>query len=94
MISSEPTIPPHAAFIAFGFPSASYVPIIITGCGKRYGLAPRFTLLIVISPLHYFMYNYIHLFVKMANKQSENSVYDFRHKFPVIIAEVNANNNI
>ena len=47
VICAESLMPPHAAFIASGFPCASYDPTISTGCGYRYGFAPKFFLMMV-----------------------------------------------
>lgn len=44
-ISFSSLSPPHAAFIAFGVPSAAYVPIISTGSGYIRVLGPKFFLI-------------------------------------------------
>ena len=49
IILSFPTIPPHAAFIAFAFLFSSYVAIISTGCGNTSGATPKFFFMF-ISP--------------------------------------------
>ena len=41
-------IPPQAAFIAFAFPSLSYVPTISTGSGKIHVLHPKFFLIAIL----------------------------------------------
>ena len=38
-ISVADHVPPHAAFMATGVPSAAYVPIIRTGCGTIHAFA-------------------------------------------------------
>ena len=41
MISLASHCPPQAAFMAFGVPSALYVPMISTGCGSTHGFCPK-----------------------------------------------------
>jgi hypothetical protein len=58
-ISLKSVTTPHAAFMASGLPSLSYVAIIRTGSGYMFGFAPKFTLLMVVPPvlLDFLYYN-------------------------------------